>query len=103
MEELKTIPNEPKLSAPALAAKALEQELKPTSSPAASSLPVHDLTSMVKKKKKPIAEANSSHAVSETNGAASTKRKAEDASSGSPTDKRARVAEEEPPAAGTEA
>ncbi|KAF9218509.1 hypothetical protein BS17DRAFT_549896 [Gyrodon lividus] len=55
VEELKTTPTEPPESAPAMAAKALDQELDARSitvpgQPAA----VHDLTSMVKKKKKHV-------------------------------------------------
>ena len=94
MEELKTIPNEPGLSVPALVAKALDQELNVASS--TKSLPVNDLTSVVKKKKKPAAEAETPQLDSETSAANPTKRKAEDDGSSSPTDKRPRVEEETP-------
>lgn len=60
MEELKTTPNEPGVSAPALAAKALDQELNGAgASPSLSDqAPVNDLTSMVVKKKKKAPEVN---------------------------------------------
>lgn len=80
VEELKTIPNESNESAPVLAAKALDAELKvpSSSSGSAAPLPVNDLTSMVKRKKK-APEANGS-----------TKRKAEDDAE-APSEKKARV------------
>lgn len=61
VEELKTTPSEPTQSAPALAAKALDDELNVRSVAVPGQLPVvHDLTSMVKKKKKPVdTEGNS--------------------------------------------
>lgn len=89
VEELKTIPNEPSMSAPELVAKALDHELNAAGSAAAAApaaLPVNDLTSVVKKKKKPAAESNS-----ESNTA--TKRKAEDEGLNSPTDKKAKLEE----------
>lgn len=61
-----------------------------------ASLPVNDLTSVVKKKKKPAAEAETPHLDSETNAANSTKRKAEDDGTSSTTDKRPKVEEEAP-------
>lgn len=85
VDELKTIPNEPSESAPALAAKALDQELgagAPAAMPAALTQ-VNDLTSMVKKKKKPAVEANAEPSA--------TKRKAEDDASSSPSEKKARL------------
>ncbi|KIM90564.1 hypothetical protein PILCRDRAFT_1835 [Piloderma croceum F 1598] len=78
VEELKTAPSEPTASAPALVAKALDQELNAGSSksdPAA----VNDLTSMVVKKKKKA---------SDTNGAG--KRKA-DGDAGSPSEKKTKL------------
>lgn len=99
MEELKTIPNEPSMSAPALAAKLQDEELNVASSGAASTapLPVNDLTSVVKKKKKPVApDVHSAHANGDTNEAGPTKRKAEDEGLHSPTDKKARVEDEQP-------
>lgn len=94
VEELKTAPNEPVVSAPEMVAKALDKELN--AAPASSSKPsapsaVNDLTSMVKKKKKApeVAEA--------ANGASSTsstgKRKAEDEGSASPSEKKAKLDE----------
>ncbi|THH27802.1 hypothetical protein EUX98_g6399 [Antrodiella citrinella] len=83
VEELKTVPNEPASSAPELAAKALDQELNgPAASGPSGQTEVRDLTSIVKKKKKapPIEPA-----------APAPKRKAEDESLDSPSDKKARV------------
>ncbi|KAI5995402.1 hypothetical protein EDD15DRAFT_2422483 [Pisolithus albus] len=55
VEELKTAPSEPTESAPALVAKALDDELNVRSITVPGQTPiVHDLTSMVKKKKKPV-------------------------------------------------
>lgn len=55
VEELKTAPSEPTESAPALVAKALDDELNVRSITVPGQSPiVHDLTSMVKKKKKPV-------------------------------------------------
>ncbi|KAI6107290.1 hypothetical protein EDD16DRAFT_113667 [Pisolithus croceorrhizus] len=55
VEELKTAPSEPTDSAPALVAKALDDELNVRSITVPGQPPiVHDLTSMVKKKKKPV-------------------------------------------------
>ncbi|KAI0070803.1 hypothetical protein K474DRAFT_1669694 [Panus rudis PR-1116 ss-1] len=93
VEELKTIPNEPKESAPELAAKALDAELNagPSSSSASAPTQVNDLTSIVKKKKKAPAPEP------ETNGAASIssgKRKAEDDGSESPSEKKAKLESE---------
>ncbi|KAH8110982.1 hypothetical protein DFH11DRAFT_706912 [Phellopilus nigrolimitatus] len=74
VDELKTSPNgDPPTNAPELVAKALDRELNPGSSnpgnPSASVV-VNDLTTMVKKKKKPV----NANVAPETNG----KRKAED-------------------------
>jgi HAT1-interacting factor 1 len=53
VEELKTTPSEPALSAPALVAQALDQELNArVSLPSTNQTVVNDLTSMVVKKKK---------------------------------------------------
>lgn len=96
VEELKTIPNEPTLSAPALAAKVLDQVLNVQGSAAAgpnTPLPVNDLTSVVKKKKKPVAEADATQASGEANGASSAKRKADDDGLDSQIDKKVKVEE----------
>lgn len=80
IEELKTTPNEPTESAPALAANALDKALNRAGGSLVTSVaPVNDLTSMVVKKKKPT----------ETNGP--TKRKADDAES--PSEKKAKLDE----------
>jgi len=83
VEELKTTPNEPAVSAPALVAKALDQELNVATagSSGSGSTAVNDLTSMVVKKKKKAPD---------TNGAG--KRKADD-DPGSPSEKRAKLEE----------
>lgn len=93
MEELKTIPNEPGMSAPALVAKSLDQELN--AGPAASivkseSLPVNDLTSVVKKKKKPAVDVPVTEEA-RANESTSTKRKAEDDDANSPVDKKVKL------------
>jgi len=80
VEELKTTPNEPAVSAPALAAKALDQELNVTAAGSGSAA-VNDLTSMVVKKKKKAPD---------TNGVG--KRKADD-DAGSPSEKKAKLEE----------
>ncbi|KAG6333525.1 hypothetical protein ID866_5561 [Astraeus odoratus] len=55
VEELKTTPSEPTESAPALVARALDEELNARSIAVPGQLPVvNDLTSMVKKKKKTV-------------------------------------------------
>jgi len=79
VDELKTTPKAPTESAPALAARVLDQELN-SSSIAVPGQPavIHDLTSMVKKKKKPF----------ETEGAA--KRKVDD-TDGSPVTKKVKL------------
>ncbi|KAI0796061.1 hypothetical protein C8Q75DRAFT_711441 [Abortiporus biennis] len=103
VEELKTVPNEPAESAPALAAKELDQELNLTSTKAGSittttpaALPVNDLTSMVKKKKKgppvhgtPLQDTNSESTI------AGGKRKADDSVSYPPSDKKVKLDEKE--------
>lgn len=81
VEELKTSPNESGVSAPAMAAKALDQELNGGTAEASGPIPVNDLTSMVVKKKKKAPE---------TNGTASGKRKADD-DVGSPSEKKAKL------------
>ncbi|KAI0741373.1 hypothetical protein C8Q80DRAFT_1259857 [Daedaleopsis nitida] len=87
VEELKTSPNEPAESAPALVAKALDQELNvPTGAPAAGQSEVRDLTGLVKKKKK---NPDTNDATS--NGAG--KRKAEDDCDDSQSEKKAKLEE----------
>jgi HAT1-interacting factor 1 len=80
VEELKTTPNEPTASAPALVAKALDQELNAGSSGSAPAA-VNDLTSMVVKKKKKVPDTNGTG-----------KRKADD-DAGSPSEKKAKLEE----------
>ena len=105
VEELKTTPNEPVLSAPEMVAKALDKELNASaatssgsgSKPAAPAQ-VNDLTGMVKKKKKAApetAEANGA-AASSVSGSGSTtgKRKAEDEESASPSEKKVKLDDE---------
>lgn len=84
VEELKAEPDELKESAPALAAKQLDKELKASSSVALPAQ-VNDLTAVVKKKKKPAAEPNGDDAAS------STKRKAEDDAPSTPPEKKAKL------------
>ena len=94
VEELKTVPNEPGLSAPALAAKSLDQELNANtggSTVKTEPLPVNDLTSVVKKKKKPAPDATQEKEDTGSNGATSTKRKAEEDDSNSVSDKKAKL------------
>ncbi|KAI0046489.1 hypothetical protein FA95DRAFT_1542504 [Auriscalpium vulgare] len=80
VDELKTSPNQEQGgSAPELAARALDRELKSSSS---AQLPVNDLTGMVKKKKKAVPEANGAE-----------KRKAEDDGTHSPPEKKAKLEE----------
>ncbi|KAI0349537.1 hypothetical protein OH77DRAFT_1414852, partial [Trametes cingulata] len=88
VDELKTAPNEPTESAPALVAKALDAELNAGPAPPAAAAPteVHDLTGLVKKKKK-NPEANGAT----TNGAA--KRKAEDDGEETQSEKKAKLEE----------
>lgn len=87
-----------------MAAKALDNELNagapaaPAAAAVATTTQVNDLTSMVKKKKKPVAE-NQTHGEptvtsAVTNGG--SKRKAEDEPSASPSEKKARLEEEAP-------
>lgn len=88
---MKTVPNEPAESAPAMAAKALDKELNAPSTVANSTAPptINDLTSIVKKRKKiPDPSAN------DVNG--TTKRKADDVDDGlnSPTEKKVKLDEE---------
>jgi HAT1-interacting factor 1 len=85
VEELKTTPNEPTVSAPALAAKALDQELNAGPSGSAPAA-VNDLTSMVVKKKRKTPD---------TNGAAAGKRKADD-DAGSTSEKKVKLDEAAP-------
>ncbi|KAI0630693.1 hypothetical protein C8Q77DRAFT_1063100 [Trametes polyzona] len=86
VDELKTSPNEPSESAPALAAKALDAELNGGPAPAApaAQTEVHDLTGLVKKKKK-NPEANGTA----SNGA--VKRKAEDDAEETQSEKKAKL------------
>lgn len=86
VEELKTSPNEPVESAPALAAKALDQELN---APSTVSVPsgqaeVRDLTGLVKKKKK-NPETDS------TVTSSTAKRKAEDDCNEAQSEKKAKL------------
>ncbi|KDQ51031.1 hypothetical protein JAAARDRAFT_164069 [Jaapia argillacea MUCL 33604] len=87
VDELKTTPSDPAESAPAQVAKELDKELNVKAETFTSALsgpaPVHDLTSMVKKKQKPAANG--------VNG--SGKRKADDggSSSSGPVDKKPKV------------
>ena len=87
MEELKTSPNEPEESAPALVAKELDAELNGASAAPVAKTEVHDLTGLVKKKKKNP----------DTNGAASSngaaKRKAEDDAEETQSEKKAKLDE----------
>ncbi|TFY50446.1 hypothetical protein EVG20_g11513 [Dentipellis fragilis] len=81
VEEMKTSPNEGHSSAPALVAQALDKELN-AGAPQVNTngqLPVYDLTSVVKKKKKAPEEGSAE------------KRKAEDDGSNSPAEKKARL------------
>lgn len=90
VDELKTLPNEPNESAPALAARALDQELGAPSAVPAAATQVNDLTAMVKKKKKPPVDAVPDvTAASAANG--STKRKADDEEA--PSEKKPRIEE----------
>ncbi|OSD04691.1 hypothetical protein PYCCODRAFT_1465664 [Trametes coccinea BRFM310] len=88
VDELKTSPNELSESAPALAAKALDAELNTVpATVAAPSTEVHDLTGLVKKKKKnPETDCSPP-----TNGSA--KRKAEDDSEDAQSEKKAKLEE----------
>ncbi|CDO68408.1 hypothetical protein BN946_scf184815.g55 [Trametes cinnabarina] len=90
VDELKSAPNEPSESAPALVAKALDAELNsvPAAAPAPST-EVHDLTGLVKKKKK-NADINGS-IPTPTNGA--VKRKAEEESDDAQSEKKAKLDE----------
>ncbi len=91
VEELKTSPNEPTESAPALVAKALDQELNvPTAASAAQPSEVRDLTGLVKKKKK-NPEANGEPPAAASNSA--TKRKAEDEAEETQSEKKAKLDE----------
>ena len=89
MEELKTSPNEPAESAPAMAAKALDQELNvaPAATPAKTE--VNDLTGLVKKKKK-NPDPNGETAASS---AAPGKRKAEEDTEDAQSEKKAKLEE----------
>ncbi|KAL1945181.1 hypothetical protein VTO73DRAFT_2801 [Trametes versicolor] len=85
VDELKTSPNEPEESAPALVAKELDAELNAESAPApAAKTEVHDLTGLVKKKKK-IPEANGSASSS------AAKRKAEEDAEETQSEKKAKL------------
>ena len=92
MDELKTSPNEPTDSAPALVAKALDQELNvPCAAGAAKQSEVHDLTGLVKKKKKNPEADGEPPAAAASNGAA--KRKAEDEAEETQSEKKAKLDE----------
>ncbi|EIW58465.1 uncharacterized protein TRAVEDRAFT_124499 [Trametes versicolor FP-101664 SS1] len=85
VDELKTSPNEPEESAPALVAKELDAELNAESGPAApAKTEVHDLTGLVKKKKK-NPEANGSASSS------AAKRKAEEDAEETQSEKKAKL------------
>ena len=85
---MKADPDELNESAPALAAKQLDKELN-TSSSVALPTQVHDLTAVVKKKKKPAPEADGVDA------ATTTKRKAEDDVPSDLSEKKAKLESEE--------
>lgn len=86
VEELKTSPNEPTESAPALVAKALDQELNAAAALVAQQKEVNDLTGLVKKKKKNAdADANGTAAN------ATAKRKAEDECEDAQSEKKAKL------------
>ena len=90
IEELKTSPNEPSGSAVDMVAQALDKELNAGTSGLTSSQ-VNDLTTMVKKKKKPAAEpAPAAEPV--PNGTGGEKRKADD-DAATPPEKKARLEE----------
>ena len=79
MEELKTSPSEPTLSAPALAAQALDRELNSRGSlPLENETVVNDLTSMVIKRKKKAPKDNGTKrkAEAEEDGETSSEKKA---------------------------
>ncbi|KAM5544245.1 hypothetical protein V8D89_001905 [Ganoderma adspersum] len=91
VDELKTSPNEPTDSAPALVAKALDQELNvPSAAGPAKQSEVHDLTGLVKKKKK-NPEANGEPPAIASNGTA--KRKAEDEADQTQSEKKVKLDE----------
>ncbi|KIK99368.1 hypothetical protein PAXRUDRAFT_822852 [Paxillus rubicundulus Ve08.2h10] len=82
VDELKTTPTEPSDSAPAMAARALDQELNARSiAVPGQAAAVHDLTSMVKKKKKPAeSEGGTKRKTNDDDGSPATKKaKLEDA------------------------
>ncbi|GJE90318.1 hypothetical protein PsYK624_064470 [Phanerochaete sordida] len=100
VEELKTLPNEEGLSAPALAAKALDTELNAGAAAPVPAAPaqVNDLTGMVKKKKKPAVQTAEEAAAPAADANGSAKRKAEDEAQASPSEKKARLEETDAPA-----
>ncbi|KAI0683977.1 hypothetical protein BC835DRAFT_1392364 [Cytidiella melzeri] len=94
VEEQKTVPNEAGMSAPAMVAKSLDSELNVDSGASvakAESMPVNDLTSVVKKKKKPAVDAVPVKEEANASSIASTKRKAEDSDAESPSDKKVKL------------
>ncbi|PIL25256.1 hypothetical protein GSI_13145 [Ganoderma sinense ZZ0214-1] len=92
VEELKTSPNEPTESAPALVAKALDQELNvPSAASATKQSEVHDLTGLVKKKKKNPEADGEPPAAAVSNGTA--KRKAEEEAEETQSEKKAKLDE----------
>ncbi|KAF8840810.1 hypothetical protein BDN67DRAFT_902750 [Paxillus ammoniavirescens] len=76
VDELKTTPTEPSDSAPAMAARALDQELNARSiAVPGQAAAVHDLTSMVKKKKKPAeSEGGTKRKTNDDDGSPATKK-----------------------------
>lgn len=88
MDELRLLQNELKESAPVLVAKALDKELGPGSSSVTLPATVNDLTSVVKKKKKPVAETSVEDAP------AAAKRKAEDDAHDTSSEKKAKIGSE---------
>ena len=89
VEELKTSPNEPTESAPALVAKALDQELNAAAALVAQQKEVNDLTGLVKKKKK-NPESNGA-TPSSSNCETTGKRKAEDDVEDGQSEKKAKL------------
>ncbi|CAL1715356.1 unnamed protein product [Somion occarium] len=94
VEELKTVPNEPGESAPALVAKALDAELNVASSSVTATVTsmqvqVNDLTAIVKKKKKAPEVPVDGEVIPSGTG----KRKAGEEAPSSPSEKKARLGE----------
>ncbi|KAJ3546096.1 hypothetical protein NM688_g5549 [Phlebia brevispora] len=89
VDELKSLQSDTRESAPVLAAKALDKELSAGSASAALPTEVHDLTSIVKKKKKSAAGVNGADA-------SAPKRKAEDDVPEALSEKKAKLDSEAP-------